>query len=158
MNVWALDDDPVQAAAWMCDGHIVHAPYNCAQMLSTVWRWYVKHPPHTPRNWPADKPFLLPGLDLEQPWVRWVMKCDSNYMWYAKHAEEACRQYHLRFGKRHLYAAVCGVLNKPPYALRKWKRTEFPYPVEVCRVMYTTFQHACWWHTEPPPFWGDYRR
>lgn len=158
MHPYVLAEEPQQAAAWLCDEHVVHAPLQCAQLLSTAWNWYVKHPPHRPHNWPADKPFLVPGLDLELPWVRWVMGNQSNYRWFGEYAVAACQQYHERFGKRPLYAAVCGVLNKPPYALRKGELQQFAYPVDVCRVMYAMLENSHWRYTDEPPWLADYRR
>jgi hypothetical protein len=158
MHPWLLDEDPAQAAAWLCDAHVVHAPEEMAALLGTVWQWYVKHPPHTPHNWPADKPFLLPSLDLELPIVRWVMRNTSNFMWAATYANRACEEYHGRFGKRPLYAATCGVLNKAPYALSKGALQEFPYPVEVYRIMYATLPNIAWRYTDEPPWLSDYRR
>lgn len=160
MNIlWVLDEDPVAAAAAMCDEHVVHAPYRCARLLGTLWNWYVKHPPHTPANWPTDKPFIPPNMDLEDQEVRWIMRGTGNMQWASAFAAEACHQYQLRFGKRPLYAATCGVLGKPPYALQRTNSASpMPYPVEVCRVAYAMLPNPHWRHTSEPPWLADYRR
>lgn len=168
MNIWVLNILASTAAHDLCDAHIVQAPDECSAMLSTVWQSYVRHPPRTPYNWPKNKPFMPPSLDLEHPLIRWLLQNKQNYKWFSTYAYHACIEYENRFIKRPLYMATVEILDKAPFAMPDGELQPFVQQVpkkymhsnavEAYRAYYANLHYATWRHTAEPEWLADYRR
>ena len=91
MNIFVLHRDPLVAASYMCDKHVVKMILESAQMLSTVHHLY-------------DNPYNLPLYKkcfVNHPCTLWVAESNQNYFWLAEHAYALCNIYRNRYDKTH---------------------------------------------------------
>ena len=90
MNIFILDECPVQSAQMQCDKHIVKMPLETAQMLCSVWH----------RHGQGDK---VPYREVHKkhPCTLWTGDSLLNYDWLWKHGMELCFEYTRRYNKIH---------------------------------------------------------
>ena len=86
MNIFILDEDPVQAARMQCDKHVVKMPLESAQMLS------VAHRVLDYDTLPTDSKIYKIAHE-HHPCTRWVMKSFDNYMWLWNHFKALASEY-----------------------------------------------------------------
>ena len=111
MNIFVVDNNPVDAARSLCDKHIVKMPVESAQMLSTTHRVldgteYIELSANNRRirRWRLDderEGLLYKASFMGHPCTKWTMQSHSNYLWHTKHAMELCREYTRRYGRVH---------------------------------------------------------
>ena len=157
MNIFALDYDPVLAAQYQADKHVVKMITESCQMLSTAHRVLDGHPfTHITDSGRSIKRWhftdnrndhLYKASHVNHPCNIWVRECDGNYNWLFFHACELSRQYTLRYDKIHACDNMLrNHLNKVPDNIRLGRRTEFaqamppqyrdPDPVYAYRLFY----------------------
>lgn len=90
MNIFALSDDPKQAAEWHLDKHVVKMPLETAQLLCTALL-------HTKTVDTA--PYKM--THLNHPCSKWVRESTGNFQWLCDLGIELCKEYTYRYGKRH---------------------------------------------------------
>ena len=78
MNIFILDEDPIQAARMQCDKHVVKMPLESAQMLSAAHRTIDYD------TLPTDSK-IYQVSHQHHPCTKWVMKSLANYMWLWNH-------------------------------------------------------------------------
>ena len=83
MNIFILDRDPVLAAQYQCDKHVVKMALESTQILSTI-----NGGPYKPTH-------------VNHPCVVWAGSCAGNYRWLVVHAIALCDEYTIRYGKKH---------------------------------------------------------
>lgn len=94
MNIFVLDRDPIQAAEFCCDKHILKMVIESTQILSSVHRL-------------CDNVDQIDGIPLyklthkNHPCVKWAKESLSNYRWLCLHALSLCIEYEKRYYKRH---------------------------------------------------------
>jgi len=88
MNIFILDSDPVLAAQYQCDKHVVKMVLESAQILSTIVSG-----PYKPTH-------------ARHPCVIWAGSKAGNYNWLVEHALALCTEYTHRYGKVHKCEAV----------------------------------------------------
>ena len=125
MNIFYLDKDPIKAAEYSCDKHVVKMILESAQMLCTAHRVQdgemvvgksatgrkrttYKHP-----NSNMDKILYGAGW-LKHPSCAWVMEITYNFLWLYKHMMALGDEYTKRYGKKHLTIEKLGDLLKNP--------------------------------------------
>jgi hypothetical protein len=93
VNIFALDNDPKQAACWLNNTHCIKMILESAQLLSAdlhilgiVAPYKLTHKNH--------------------PCRLWVSASDANWLWLYEHAIELCAEYTARYGKTHKTEAV----------------------------------------------------
>ena len=86
MNIFVLDENPVVAANYACDKHVVKMILESAQMLCAA------HPD-------GDAPYKRSFYN--HPCTKWVRASTENYDWLIKHAMALCAEYTRRYGKVH---------------------------------------------------------
>jgi hypothetical protein len=119
MNIFILDTDPVKAAEYMCDKHIVKMVTESAQMLSTARRLLdgklivkkikvntgrtigVRSKKHYKLADKVEESELYLAAHTGHPCTIWTMQSATNYQWLYRHYVEIARQYTLRYGKKH---------------------------------------------------------
>ena len=112
MNIFVLDECPVQSAQMQCDKHVVKMVLESAQMLSTAHRMLdgelVIGLSPTGRK---QKQWVLPDQREEvmykvahpgHPCTIWTMESRENYDWHFEHFFALCREYQKRYNKQHL--------------------------------------------------------
>ena len=95
MNVFYLDEDPVVAAQYQCDRHVVKMILESAQLLSTAHRVL-------DGDEGADSHSLYKATHKNHPSAIWCRANVHNYNWLYKHFMALCVEYSYRYGKKHL--------------------------------------------------------
>ena len=148
MNIFYLDKDPVKAAHYSCDKHVVKMILESAQMLCTAHRVQdgekvighsatgrkrttYKHPN-------SNMNAILYGAGwLKHPSCVCVMDNAYNYMWLYRHMMALGDEYTARYGKVHLTIQKLGDLLKHPpknSALNKKGYDATPAMPEECKI------------------------
>jgi len=104
MNIFFLSFDPVQAAQWHCDKHVVKMLLETTQLLWTAWHCY------------ADRSLLVsapttkggsPGYQSthrNHPCAIWVRQSQGNWNWLISLARALADEYRFRFGAHKVHA------------------------------------------------------
>ena len=112
MNIFKLDNDPVQAAQLMCDKHVVKMVTEYGQLLSTAHR-VIDGEQYTDKtkNGRNIKRWRLAGDAIERllykashvnhPSNIWCRENDKNYRWLYKHFKATAKEYERRYGRVH---------------------------------------------------------
>jgi hypothetical protein len=98
MNIFVLDEDPVVAAEMYCDKHVPKMVVELYQQLGSALRRHGATDDMMPVT-QAGKP--LKGGYHNHPCTKWVGDSTINYTWASNHAKQLCKEYTLRFKKRH---------------------------------------------------------
>ena len=146
MNIFLLDYNPVLAAQFQCDKHVVKLTLETAQILSTV-----SGGPYKPTH-------------VGHPCVKWAAANGINYRWLQRHGMALCREYTHRYGRQHKCQGVIAQLAQPPAHLPLVGCTHYvqcmpdefrdPDPVQAYRKYYrgakADFAH---WTNRNEPYW-----
>ena len=113
MNIFVLDECPIQSAQMQCDKHIVKMPLETAQMLCSVWH----------RHGQGDK---VPYREVHKnhPCTLWTGDSLLNYDWLWKHGMELCFEYTRRYNKIHKCQQV--IMDLEVY------QCPFAFPITDC--------------------------
>ena len=108
MNIFILDEDPIQAARMQCDKHVVKMPLESAQMLSAAHRTIDYD------TLPTDSK-IYQVSHQHHPCTKWVMKSLANYMWLWNHFKALANEYEYRYYLEHKsWWTLRDVLSQPP--------------------------------------------
>lgn len=92
MNIFFLSEDPVLAAQFQCDKHVVKMVLETAQLLSTTHMVLeTEHFPH----------FLYRKTHMNHPCAIWARSSVANYKWLAAHGIGLANEYTFRYNKFH---------------------------------------------------------
>ena len=98
VNIFILDANPLTAAQYLCDKHIVKMPVETAQMMAASLRGHGA----TDSDMPLTKsgtPYR--GGYMNHPCTRWAGTCKRNYFWLGLHGIALCMEYTFRYNKKH---------------------------------------------------------
>ena len=107
MNIFYLHRDPVKAAQYQYNKHVVKMILESAQMLCTAHHCYgdkdqIQNVPYKQAH-------------LNHPSTVWTRRSKSTYMWLYNHMMALGDEYTKRYGKTHLSITKCkNFLAKPP--------------------------------------------
>ena len=183
MNIFYIDKDPVQAAQWMVDKHVVKMILESAQLLSTAHRVldgeqktvqkYVNgsFPPRY-RNikryvlQDARESVLYSATHINHPSAVWCRLSVPNYLWLVEHFFALMEEYTYRYGKTHkCYGDLSYMLQSPPKNLTNYDFTVMPSamadeykisddPLENYRNYYKIGKATMHkWKNRQPPEW-----
>lgn len=96
MNIFIVNNDPVQAAHDLCGKHIVKMCVESAQLLSTAV--FLKNDEGT---WELYKHDLYRPTHKSHPCTLWAASSPHNFEWLVQHAFALCDEYTMRYGKLH---------------------------------------------------------
>ena len=143
MNRFILDKDPITAAKYHCDKHVVKMILEECQMLSSAHRVldgkqvieknYVKGsmPPRF-RNvtrWKLNDDrdhMLYKATHVNHPCTQWSMQTNNNYNWSVCLLDALLKEYTHRYGKAHKCGALFSTLSRPPMNIPVGPLTLFP--------------------------------
>lgn len=125
MNIFALSNDPGEAARFQHDRHVIKMILESAQMLSTACHLEPGFMDLLP---PQYVPTLYKPTHANHPCNVWVRKSRNNFAWLTLHLDALLAEYHRRFQKTHktynialgFNAAVCKMAGVE----RMWERDE----------------------------------
>ena len=104
MNIFALHNDPKEAARMMCDKHVIKMIIETAQILSCVLdkRYRKDCKSETDTLQPSERLGLpqYPKAHAKHPCTLWAMESKANFNWLRKHLRELCWQYSVRYPNR----------------------------------------------------------
>ena len=101
MNVFFLDRDPVVAAKYHCDRHVVKMIVETAQLLSTACHMVG-----------VDDNDLYKKTHVNHPSSVWVRSSRHHYVWTLRLLVALCREYTGRYRKIHKTEDKVAVLSK----------------------------------------------
>lgn len=143
MNIFYLDTDPVKAAQYHCDKHVVKMILESAQLLSTAHRVLdgeqgirLSASGARLKDWvlPDHRQELLyKATHVNHPCAIWCRSSDRNYQWLFNLFMALGNEYGYRYAKQHL-------------SIRKLADTLMEYP---SRIPWTT------WLDNPPQAMPD---
>lgn len=158
MNIFVLDTDPVLAAKYQHDKHVVKMVLESTQMLSTA-------------HWLNGSRADYKPTHVKHPSTLWAARSLQNYNWLATHALALSEEYTKRFGKVHKCHSIILCLAKhPPSNIPNIGLTDFAIamdrnkyghcivpgdPVETYRNYYRVakVQIGSWNKGTPQPSW-----
>ena len=178
MNIFVLDNNPVQAAIQQCDKHVVKMIVESAQMLSTAHR-ILDGIPHEEKTSNGRKivryrlslfdDVYYQSVHPKHPSTLWTMESSSNYEWHWEHFVALCEEYTHRYGKVHSTdKKLRTILKVPPTNIPIGPLTPFRLamgsnpecvdpenPVQSYRNFYMTKQKRfkMVWSSRPVPEW-----
>lgn len=139
INIFYLDHDPILAARYHGDKHLVKMTVETAQMLSTA------HHVHSGALQGLYKP-----THRNHPMTVWVRKTRSNYEWTYQFFQAMCDEFTFRRDKIHATSRLLEPLLIPPTGISKGAITDVPLcmPEEFhlsCPVeSYRKYYHSKW--------------
>ena len=107
MNIFYLHKDPVKAAQYQYNKHVVKMILESAQMLCTAHHCYGD------AEQKANVPYKQ--AHLNHPSTVWARQSRQTYMWLYYHMISLGNEYEKRYNKQHLTITKCGdFLATPP--------------------------------------------
>lgn len=114
MNIFRLDNDPLLAASYHCDKHVVKMILETAQLLSTAH---------------GGGEGMCKPTHVNHPCAVWARKTAGNYDWLWRLGGALLVEYYRRYGKLHSYHRIMyGSLAALPGSLldSPWSQTPAP--------------------------------
>ncbi len=157
MNIFALSHDPITAAMYAVDAHVVKMPLESAQLLSTIWR---REPDCPPEAYAA--------THKNHPCTHWAALTTGNYVWLYEHAVALVREKLYRYPDRPVHASlrVLRALREPPPSVPSGPLLPFvrcmpeayrepdDTPVHAYRLYYAYGKrHLHSWRRRGAPWW-----
>jgi hypothetical protein len=148
MNIFYLSKNPIEAAEWMVDRHVVKMILESAQLLSTAHRildgeeiplevriekedgtiktrkkkWWMLHD--------ARESVLYSATHINHPSAIWARSSIENYNWLVDHFFALMQEYTYRYDKEHkCYGELSYMLASPPKNM-----TEFDMTPMLCAM------------------------
>lgn len=127
MNIFAISNDPIEAAKWMVDKHVTKMTVESAQLLSTAHRILdgteYTDKTKTGRNvkrWrlPDEREHhLYSATHINHPSAVWCRATNNNYNWLVCHFGALLNEYTYRYGKTHKCKEMIPWLMNPPRSI-----------------------------------------
>ena len=150
MNIFALSDNPIDAARWQHDRHVNKMTVESAQLLSMACledSFYM--------NLMADhhKPLLYAACHENNPLTNWTKRSPNNFTWLVIHASALVAEKHRRWPNNGMHktypliagfqAAVCRMLGVDRFYTRNESRELIVDPAIVeYATLHTPFYQA----------------
>ena len=137
MNIFYVDEDPMDAAQSLVDKHVVKMILESAQLLSTAHRVLdgvetegQSKTGRKARRWKlfdAREDVIYQATHINHPSAVWCRHSVKNYDWLVDHFYSLMREYTHRYGKTHkCYGEISYMLQSPPHKLKDWDWTPMP--------------------------------
>jgi len=96
MNIFVLDENPIIAAQFHCDKHVVKQILETAQMLVTTYKT------HTTQ----DIKFNLKSTHQHHPCTKWVSESTHNFFWLLALGQQLLSEFETRYKHPHTYITL----------------------------------------------------
>ena len=160
MNIFVLDDCPVESAVMLCDKHVPKMVVESAQMMASALRKHGANGRVMPRT-KTGKAYK--GGYHNHPCTVWTGLTSGNYSWLCRHACMLSLEYTKRFNKEHACSnPIIKMMFMVDY-IPTGERTEFAQAmpdehkhentVKAYRSYYRSKTFAKWEKGTPAPTW-----
>ena len=122
MNIFVLDQDPVKAAQYSCDKHIVKMVLELFQQMGSA---VIRHGATSDMMPLTAKGTPLKGGYHNHPCTRWCGDSRENFNWASIHALELCKEFTNRYGKVHSCQKGIEKLCDMDYLIPEGELTKF---------------------------------
>ncbi len=119
MNIFYLDNDPILAAQYQVDKHVVKMILETAQLLCTAHRVLDN----------SQDENLYKQTHKNHPSAIWVRESEANYNWLYQHFLALLAEYSFRYNKIHASSRLVNILKNPP------KNIPQDYPTDIKLAM-----------------------
>jgi len=145
MNIFYISKNPVEAAEWMVDRHVVKMILESAQLLSTAHRILdgtevqlevqIENEDGTfktkKKKWwllnDAREEVIYSATHINHPSAVWARSSIENYNWLVDHFFALMAEYTHRYNKTHkCFGEISYMLQSPPKKLEEYDMTEMP--------------------------------
>lgn len=123
MNIFYLDKDPVLAAQYHCDKHVVKMTLETAQILCAAQNKALTFKESEDRG-------LYKSTHKHYPSTLWAQQREKNYEWTYKLFEALLTEYKFRFNKTHASSFLCDALRQTPQIVQPYMSVKF-FPPSV---------------------------
>lgn len=159
MNIFVLDEDPITAAEYHCNKHVVKMILESTQLMSNAF-------------WHYNLQGVYKQTHKNHPATLWVQQSSTNFNWLGTLALSLCKEYTYRYGKVHKCEALIKQMlsesskipflenNQTPFAQCMPDQYKNPSPVIAYRNYYIGDKSRfAEWTTRPIPSWfQDYSK
>lgn len=153
MNIFVLDEDPIEAARMACDKHVVKMILESLTMMSATFPDHIETP--YKKSW------------KNHPCTKWVGESWGNWNWMTEYTLALCEEYRFRYHKIHkgeISADWCKLFGHIHLDLGGSERTEFVQampedvkhqnPIIAYRQYYVKYKsHFVKYTQRDPPVW-----
>lgn len=176
MNIFYLDECPIQCAEWMVDKHVVKMILETAQLLSTAHRLHdgeeyegKTQTGRKVRRWSLSDHrdnVIYTATHINHPSAVWARTSVENYNWLVDHFFALMNEYNYRYDKQHkCFGEIGYLLQSPPNNLKDYDMTKMPScmddqyiisedPIKNYRNYYQHGKsHMFSWKRRDPPPW-----
>jgi hypothetical protein len=155
MNIFVLDENPILAARYQCDKHIVKMTVETSQLLCTAVHMNSAGEVQTPY-----KP-----THVNHPCTKWASQTLESFEWLYKHGQALAGEYTYRYGKIHKCEAIInwcaqrvGLFSLGgliPFVQAMPEQYKHEDIVQAYRAYYLgeKKKFAKWTRREPPMWW-----
>jgi len=154
VNIFYLDEDPIQCAEQHCDKHVVKMIVEYAQLLSTAHRVLdgVQYLDRTSngrsiKRWRLQderETRVYKATHINHPSSIWTRQSDSNYRWLHNLFCALANEYTYRYEKQHkTYSELALVLKTPPKNIKLGDLTD-PTPAMPLQYQISTQSKDCY--------------
>jgi hypothetical protein len=137
VNIFYVDESPIDAAQALVDKHVVKMILESAQLLSTAHRvldgekYIGKFNGRKHTSWilpDARDGVMYAATHMNHPSAVWCRQSIENYNWLVDHFYELGWEYTHRYGKTHkcLQGELAYMLQSPPNNLKEYNWTPMP--------------------------------
>lgn len=104
MNIFFLDKDPVNAARYHCDKHVIKMITETCQIISTAIRIHYNKSSYSGMpidlyHFPQPYSYLYKPTHIHHPSIRWAEKKWDNMVWLITLGRNLLKEYDRRYGK-----------------------------------------------------------
>jgi hypothetical protein len=116
LQIFVLSINPRRSARMLSDKDIIKMIVESSQILSSCHHIYNSR----------YKNKLYKKIQIIDPYVIWVCKSKSNYLWLVEYLDELYKEYFFRYNKKHKSKEIFKFLKKVPKNLLDIGLTKFP--------------------------------
>lgn len=117
MNIFVVDESPVQAARDLCNKHVVKMIVESTQILCTAYRIKMQEKLGLSADNREFYPKLYKSTHKNHPSIKWVLESVHNVEWLWQHLSTLEEEYRLRYKKFHKSSIVIEELSEIRYEM-----------------------------------------
>lgn len=97
MNIFVLSDNPIDAAKYHCDKHVIKMIVESTQLLSNAHHYY-NDINYIDDNYYINELEICKPTHINHPCSKWVRETSGNYKWLLELLYNLLEEYQIRYG------------------------------------------------------------